>query len=426
MRLDNMNESQITEDGEFGKIINGSADWVYEEEFSLTKSFFWSPDSKKIAYLRFDEAHVREYNLQKWNDGALYPEDYRFKYPKAGERNSIVDVYIHDVKSSNKKKIDLGRESDIYIPRIKWTKNPNLLSIQKLNRMQNQLDIIHADARTGNTSSIYTDKSKTYIDITYTDDLTYLENGTQFLYSSERDGYKHFYLHRMDGQLVNQVTKGKWEATEIVGMYQKSKTPTMYYMSTEGSPLERHFYKIRLDGKGKEKLSTRPGWNKVDMSDDTKYYVISHNSATSPVRYDLYQTSKNKLVKELQTNERLLKSKAEYNLSDKHFFQFETVDQTLLNGFFLYPPEFDSTKTYPLLLFQYSGPGTQVVTNTWSTRHETFHHLLTQAGYIVAYVDSRGMDGRGIGYRSATYKQMGKLELQDHIEAAKFFQNKLS
>ena len=416
-----MSEKQITDDGEFNKIINGSSDWVYEEEFTITKAFFWSPDSKKIAFIRFDEGGVKEYNMQVWNDGDLYPEDYRYKYPKAGESNSVVEVYIQNLDNNRKVKVDIGDEKDIYIPRIMWTKDASLLSVQRLNRLQNKLDILHADAGSGKSQLIYSDKSKTYVDITFTDDLMYLDNGKEFLFSSEADGYKHFYLHRMDGQLINQVTKGKWEAESFVALNQSAKKPVLYYLSTEVSPMERHLYKIRLDGKGKERLSLADGYNSVDMSNDAKYYILKNSSATRPLKISLYESKGNKLIEDLKTNERLAKTVEKYQLAAKNFFQFETVDQNMLNGFFLYPNDFDSTKRYPVMLYQYSGPGSQNVKNQWFGGHYIWHQMLTQQGYIVAVVDTRGTGGRGAAFKKMTYKQLGKLEAEDHIEAAKFF-----
>lgn len=416
-----MTEKQLTTDGEFNKIINGSSDWVYEEEFSITKAFFWSPDSKKIAFIRFDESGVREYNMQVWNNGDLYPEDYRYKYPKAGEVNSVVEVHIQNLDNGKKVQVDIGKEKDIYIPRVSWTKNANLLSVQRLNRLQNQLDILHADAATGSTQLIYSDKSRTYVDITFTDDLMYLDNGKEFLFSSEVDGYKHFYLHRMDGQLINQVTKGKWEAESFVALDQSAKKPVLYYLSTEVSPMERHLYKVRIDGKGKERLSLSDGYNSVDMSKDAQYYILKNSSATRPLKVSLYQTKGNKFIENLKTNDKLLKTSKKYRIAAKNFFQFETMDQNKLNGFFLYPNDFDSTKRYPVMLYQYSGPGSQNVKNEWSGGHFYWHQMLTQQGYIVAVVDTRGTGGRGADFKKMTYKQLGKLEAEDHIEAAKFF-----
>lgn len=416
-----MSERQLTKDGEFNKIINGSSDWVYEEEFSLTKAFFWSPDSKKIAFIRFDESGVKEYNMQVWNDGELYPADYRYKYPKAGESNSVVEVHIQNLDNGKNVKVDIGSEKDIYIPRVMWTKNANLLSVQRLNRLQNNLDILHADAASGKSQLIYSDKSKTYVDITFTDDLMYLDNGKEFLFSSEADGYKHFYLHRMDGQLINQVTQGKWEAESFIALDQSEKKPVLYYLSTEVSPLERHLYKIRLDGKRKERLSLADGYNSVDMSKDARYYILKNSSASRPLKVSLFENKENKLLEDLITNEKLAQNTEKYQLADKKFFQFETVDQNMLNGFFLYPNDFDSTRRYPVLLYQYSGPGSQNVKNQWSGSHYIWHQMLTQQGYIVAVVDTRGTGGRGATFKKMTYKQLGKLEAEDHIEAAKFF-----
>ncbi|MGB3463902.1 MAG: S9 family peptidase [Cyclobacteriaceae bacterium] len=419
--LVSMDEKQLTTDGKFNEIINGSSDWVYEEEFSITKAFFWSPDSEKIAFIKFDESNVREYNMQKWNDGANYPEDYRYKYPKAGETNSEVEVHILNLKNGKTVQADIGDEKDIYIPRILWTKDANLLSIIRLNRLQNRLDILHADAATGETRLIYTDKSKTYVDITYTDDLMYLDDGKRFLFSSEKDGYKHFYLHDMDGQILSQVTKGAWEAESFVALDQSGNKPVLYYISTEDSPLERHLYKVNADGKGKEKLSQLAGWNSVDMGEDAKYYIIKNSSANSPLKVSLYRTKGNKLIKNLVTNSSLQRTAEKYQLAEKRFFTFETVDQYELNGFFMVPNDFDSTRKYPVLLYQYSGPGSQNVKNQWAGRHFYWHQMLTQQGYIVAIVDTRGTGGRGAKFKKMTYEQLGKLEAEDHIEAAKYF-----
>lgn len=419
--LVDMKEQQLTTDGKFNEVINGSSDWVYEEEFSITKAFAWSPDSEKIAFIRFDESNVREYNMQKWNDGANYPEDYRYKYPKAGEANSVVEVHILNLKDGRTVKVDIGEEKDIYIPRITWTHNANLLSVIRLNRLQNKLDILHADASTGATRLIYSDKSKTYVDITYTDDLMYLEDGKRFLFSSEKDGYKHFYIHDMDGQVLHQVTKGPWEAESFVALDQSVRKPVLYYISTEDSPLERHLYKINIEGKGKEKLSKLSGWNSVDMGDDAKYYIIKNSSADSPLKVSLYKTKGNKLITELITHDKLQRTAEQYQLADKQFFRFETVDQNELNGFFMFPNDFDSTRKYPVVLYQYSGPGSQNVKDQWGGSHFYYHQMLTQQGYIVAVVDTRGTGGRGAEFKKMTYLQLGKLEAEDHIEAAKFF-----
>ena len=415
--LNSKEEVAVTSDGKFNYIINGSTDWVYEEELYLTQAFAWSPDGKRIAYYRFDESDVREYNMQKWNEGALYPEDYRYKYPKAGEENSVVEIYLYELGSKKKVKADIGEETDIYIPRIYWTKNPELLAIQRLNRLQNRLDILHVNAKNGESNTILTDESTTYIDFTFCDDLTYLDNGTQFLYSSEKDGYKHFYLYNMDGSLENQITKGSFEASDLVGLDQQKKK--LYYMSTEDSPLERHLYVISLSGKGKKKLTAKAGISTVNMSDDCSFYMNYFSSADTPMTVSLYQTSGNKLIKVMEDNQELAQKAKEYGFAKKEFFQLTIETGSTLSGFFLKPSDFDENKKYPLLIYQYSGPGSQNVSNRWGGGHFIWHQYLAQEGYIVAVIDTRGTGYRGEAYKKLTYKELGKYETQDLIFSAK-------
>ncbi len=421
VRLVNMAETQITDDGKKNEIINGSTDWVYEEEFSLTKAFFWSPDSRRIAFMRFDEREVKEYNMQKWNNVSLYPEDHKFKYPKAGEANSVMAVKIFDLEESEFVNVNLGKETDIYIPRVQWTKNNTLLSILRLNRLQNQLDLIHADARTGSSEVVFTDRSRTFIDMNYVDDLIYLNDGKYFLISSERKGYKHFFLHTMDGQTANQITSGLWEATELVGLDQSSRTPVLYYTSTELSPKDRALHKINIKGSGKELLSPETGgWVRTDMSKDFKYYLQYLTLPETPVQVSLIEAKSNEPVKVLEDNDELIKKHEEYGLAEKQYFTFETVDRTKLDGYLLQPAEFDSTRQYPVLIFQYSGPGSQNVTHNYGGGHYIWHQMLVQQDYIVAVIDTRGTGGRGEEFKKLTYKELGKLEVEDHIAGGKF------
>jgi dipeptidyl-peptidase-4 len=419
-KLVNMSEYAVTDEGKFGGIINGSSDWVYEEELYLTKAFEWSPDGKKLAFYRFDETNVKEYNLQYWAEGALYPYDYRYKYPKAGEENAKVEIFIHHLKDNKKIKVDLGKETDIYVPKIQWTKNPNVLSVQKLNRLQNKLNIYHANALSGKTVLILYDPSKTYLNVTYTQELIYLNNKTQFVYSTERDGYKHYYLHNMDGQLVSQITNGNWEAEKLVGIDQSKKTPVLYYISTEDSPLERHLYSVDLYGKRKTKLSQSAGTNSVDMSKDFKYYITFNTSINNPKSAVLMAARGNKVIDTLINNAVLIETAKSFDIQPKEFFTFNTIDKTELNGYFLRPAGIDSTKKYPVLIFQYSGPGSQSVVNTWAGRNDYFHQMLVQKGYIIAVIDNRGTGGRGAEFKKMTYKKMGQLEAEDHVAGAKF------
>ncbi|MEO1050893.1 MAG: S9 family peptidase [Bacteroidota bacterium] len=420
VNLNDMSEVQVTNDGKFNHVINGSADWVYEEELYLTKAFEWSPDGNKLAYLTFNESEVREYNLQKWNRGEHYPEDYRFKYPKAGEVNSKVGLTIYDLSSKAKKPIDLGDMDDHYIPRINWTNDANLLSVRKLNRFQNQLDLYHVNASTGKAQLILTENSSEYVHITFTDDLTYLKDGKHFIHSSDRSGFKHLYLYTMEGQLVRQITQGDWEVWSFLGINEGKRKSTLYFISTEDSPLERHFYSIGLDGKSKTKLSKVAGNHNVNLSKDFKYYIDYHSNASQPLQVTLYKTKGNQAVKVLEDNQALQAASKSYNLSPKEFFSFKTVDGTDLNGYMLKPAGFDASQKHPVLIFQYSGPGSQMVMNQWAGSNFYWHQMLAQKGYVIAVIDTRGTGARGVAFKKATYKQLGKLETEDHIAGAKY------
>lgn len=417
--LSDMKEVRITSDGKFNHIINGSADWVYEEELYLTKAFDWSSDGQKIAYATFDESDVKEYNLQKWNHGQLYPEDYRYKYPKAGEKNSEVKLTIYHLNDGKKVNIDLGADKDIYLARLNWTKDANVLSYRILNRLQNKLDYYAANATSGASTLILTDESNTYVDLTYIDDMIYLNDAKHFITSSERSGNKHFYLYTIAGKLVRQITNGPWEAQTFVGINQSKKKNVLYFISTEVSPMDRDFYQIGLDGKGKKKLSTVAGNTRVNMSNDFKYYINYHSAANIPLNVSLYKTTGNAKVKVLEDNSALGETIKEYSVQPKQFFTAKAADGKDLNGFMLKPNDFDATKKYPLLMFQYSGPGSQQVMNSWAGSNFYWHQMLVEKGYIVAVVDGRGTGGRGTEFKNMTYKQMGKLEVEDQIAVAK-------
>ncbi|MDW3208690.1 MAG: S9 family peptidase [Reichenbachiella sp.] len=421
VKLSNMSEHQVTSDGKLGSIINGSTDWVYEEELYITKAFFWSPNSEKLAFYRFDETAVKEYNLQYWDNGALYPRDYRYKYPKAGEENSTVTIKVYNLKDNTTQTVDLGKETDIYIPNIQWTKNSDILAIKRLNRLQNQQDIFHYSTKFKSATNILTDKSKTYIHATYTDEWIYLDNGTHFLMSSEREGYKHFYIHRMDGQLEYKATSGAYNAEKLIALDQRSKTPVLYYTSTENGSTERHVYQVDFKGKGKIQLSTKPGVNTADMSKDFKYYVSYNSSATSPKEVSLIMTKGNKLVKVLKDNAKLKETIAEYGLTEKIMFEIEAADKKLLNAYMIRPANMDSTKKYPLLLYQYSGPGKQRIKNDWyGDKHFMWHQLLAQKGIIVVGIDCRGTGGKSEEFKKMTYMKMGKMEAEDQVATAKY------
>ncbi|HWY34622.1 MAG TPA: DPP IV N-terminal domain-containing protein, partial [Nitrosopumilaceae archaeon] len=323
--LDNNTETPVTTDGEYNKVKNGWADWVYEEEFGKAEAFFWNSNGTKIAYIKYNESKVMEYEMPIYN--GLYPEHYRYKYPKAGEDNSILSVFIYDLASNTTKFVDIGKETNIYIPRITWTNDPAILSVQRMNRLQNKLEFMFADANTGNTKVILTEESKTYIDIT--DHLTFLEANKGFIWSSENDGYNHLYHYDFTGKLVNQITKGNWDVMEFKGFDEKSKT--LYYISTEESATERDLYSISLDGKNKKKLSTAKGTTDATFSSSFKYYVSHWSDANTPFIYELH-SSDGKLIKVLEDNKALIEKVKGYDFTKKEMFKFKTSENVELNG----------------------------------------------------------------------------------------------
>jgi dipeptidyl-peptidase-4 len=405
-------EKQVTQDGEFNKIKNGWADWVYEEEFSKADYFEWSPDSRYIAFCRFDETRVKEYELDYY-EGELYPRKYTFKYPKAGEDNSLISVHIFDTQSGKTVKADIGSETDIYIPRIKFTNDPSVLCIQRLNRLQNKLEFLFCDTRSGKTNVVLTDESKTYVDIT--DDLVFVGK-TGFIISSETDGYNHIYYYDLNGKLINQVTKGNWDVMEFKGY--DEKTGYVYYISTERGAINRDVYRVKLDGKMKKRLSDDEGNNSFDFTNGFRYYISVWSDANTPPRHEL-RTIDGKLVKMLEDNGALKAKMRSYPMSTKKFRIFEGADGTDLNGYVIYPQKFDSTKKYPVYMYAYGGPGSNLVNNSFSTFDYFWHQLLAQEGYMVVCVDGRGTMGRGRDFKHSTYMQLGKFETEDQIAVAK-------
>jgi dipeptidyl-peptidase 4 len=406
-------EVQITKDGKQNSIINGATDWVYEEEFSFAKAFHWSPDGKKIAFYKFDESNVKEYFFPEF--GKLYPVEYRYKYPKAGEANAIVSIHIYDLASANEKTVNTGTEKDQYIPRIKWTNSPLQLSLQRMNRHQNKLELMLADANTGSTKVIITEESQSYIDIS--DNLTFLKDGQNFIWSSEKDGFNHLYLYNLSGRLVKQITSGKWEVTDFKGIDEKTKM--VYYMSTEVSATDRDLYSIHLDKGKKTKLTSGKGTNNVDFSEGYKYYINTFSDANTPYKVTLH-TANGKQQKVLEDNESVIKKMVSFNFSKKEFFSFKNSEGIDLNAWMIKPPDFDPAKKYPVFMTVYGGPGINTVNNAWGGSDYLWHNMLAGKGYIVVSVDNRGTGARGEKFKKCTYMQLGKLETEDMIESAKY------
>ncbi len=408
-------ESQITFDGKWNHIINGSTDWVYEEELSLVQAYEFSPDGQYMAYLRFDESAVREFSIPFYGD--LYPELYQYKYPKAGEANSLVTAHIFDLKTRTQVAIDLGAETDQYIARIRWANNQEL-ALMRLNRLQNQCDVLLAEATNGKSKVILSEKTDTYIEVSDTK-WHFLENSTDFLWMSEADGYNHLYRYNAQGELLHQITKGKYEVTSLIGVDEAAEL--VYISSTEVSPLERHLYSLRLDGKKKKQLTTESGTHNVEASSQFHYFVDQYSSETEPGLTRLLD-EKGKVVQVLEANEPLKNKLSKLKITPPEYFQFTTSEGVSLNGSMIKPADFDPAKKYPVFMYVYGGPGSQTVQKSWGSFDYMWFQMLAQKGYIIVSVDNQGTGGRGRDFRSSTYPELGKQETIDQVEAAKYLQ----
>lgn len=405
---------EITEDGKNNEIINGVADWVYEEEFAFVKAFCWSPDSKYISYLKFDEKEVPEMNMNIFGT-SLYPYNAKFKYPKAGEKNSKVSIHIYNLIDKTTRKVEMSEQEDFYIPRIKWNKSEHKLSYITLNRHQNKLKLNLIDAKTMKQKTILEELSKTYIDID--DDLTFLDDNS-FIWTSDKSGFKHIYHYTDDGKLIKQVTKGNWEITDFYG-YNKSEEK-IYYQSTENGSINRGVYSISINGKNKSGISVKKGVNSAKFSFTHKYYINRYSNADSPATYSLHSSNKGKLIKIIEDNRDLKENLKSYNMSAKEFFTINIGEKKQLNAWMIKPIDFDKKKKYPVFMYVYGGPGSQTVKNEWQGSNYMWFEMLAQKGYIVVSVDNRGTGGKGAEFKKVTYKKLGDLEIEDQIYAAKY------
>ena len=407
----NGKETQVTSDGKKNHIINGASDWVYEEEFGLIKGFSWSSDGNTIAYYKFDESHVKEFSMDRFN-GELYPTQEMFKYPKAGEDNSTVNIYLYDIEKREKTLIYTEKDYE-YIPRIKWSNDPNILSLIGLNRHQNQLDFILVDSRDGSNRILFSEEDKYYIDIN--NNLTFLPNN-YFIWTSEKNGYNHIYLKGLDGS-EEQLTNGAWEVSSFDGL--DSDNMQIFFRSTEEGSINRVLYVLDLETGKRKKLSTEIGTNSVKFSKGLKYYINSYSNANTAPVYSLHK-SDGTLINLIEDNAEFKTKIKDYNLSQKEFITIYT-DNADLNAWIIKPPNFDKNKKYPLFMFLYGGPGSQKVLNTYGGTNFFWYQMLAQKGYVVACVDNRGTGGKGSEFKKMTYKELGKYETIDQIDAAKYF-----
>lgn len=413
--LESGKTTQITTDGAINKIINGTTDWVYEEEFAFTKAFEWNKDGTKIGFLRFDESEVPEITMEYYGSSPqqnLYPYPYTYKYPKAGEKNAEVSLWIYDVNQQELREVNLPKNYE-YLPRIKWTEEANILSVQATNRHQNDLDLIFVKADDLSSHIVLNEKDDAYIDIT--DNLTFLEDNS-FIWSSEKDNWNHLYHYDKNGNLLHQITKGNWDVTNFYGFDKKNKR--LYYQSTEKGSVNRDIYAVSLNGKEKTRLSKNTGTNTAAFSKNFKYFINTFNNTDTPNIYTVAEAKSGKTLRMIEDNHALRDKLEGYNLSKKEISTIE-VNGNELNMWMIKPTGFDPDQTYPLFMFQYSGPGSQQVANTFYSSNDFWYEMLAEQGYIVACVDGRGTGLKGADFKKTTQLQLGKYEVQDQIAAAK-------
>ncbi|RPI74021.1 MAG: S9 family peptidase [Ignavibacteriales bacterium] len=401
-------EQKLTFDGS-ETVLNGVFDWVYEEEFSIIKGWEWSPDSRSIAYWQLDQSRVPKVYITSY-DSLYFPPEEQY-YPKAGGSNSIVRIGVINISSGETTWMNTGEEKDIYIPRIKFTNDPSRLSIQRLNRLQNKLDLLIADITTGKTTTILTETDPCWVDVY--DDLTFLDDGERFIWSSERDGFLHFYLYDIEGNLINQITKGDWEISKLNSV--EEEEGIIYYSSLEKSPLEKDLYSINMDGSGRKRITEKKGTHSVEVSPNNKFFIDKYsnvNMMPSTVLFNINGTEIRKLI------EADMSVFNEYDFSPVEFLSFTTSDGIELNAAMIKPSGFDPSKKYPALIYNYSGPGSQIVKDEWSTSLSLYKY--TQNGYVIFWLDNRGTGGRGKDFENMVYKNLGNYEVMDMVAGAKY------
>lgn len=423
--LFNNSESQVTKDGEYNKVLNGIPDWVYEEEFGFNCAFDFSADSKMLAYIRFDESAVKMFSFP-WYKGMApekmqyetYPGSYDYKYPKSGMQNSLVSVHTFDIKSKVTRTMDLQLDKEDYIPRIRFTSDPEKLAIMVLNRHQNRFDLYFANPRSTLCKVAIRDEAPQYIKEQAYANIEFFDKNIVMM--SERDGYNHLYLYTIGGNLVKQITKGDFEVKDFLGWDQNANV--FYYTSNEESPLRTAVYKI--DGKGKKtKLSTRVGTNSAIFSHSMKYYINTYSSISTPTRITI-NNNQGKELKTLMDNAALKEKVARLNMPIKEFFTFTTSDGVKLNGWMMKPANFNPNKKYPVIMHQYSGPGSQQVIDRWNIGSFSdggmFEAYMCDKGFVMVCVDGRGTGGRGAAFEKCTYMFLGVKEAKDQVETAKY------
>lgn len=397
----------ITSDGEWNKVINGTADWVYEEEYGFTQAYAFSPDAKSIAYLRFDESEVPTFEMMLFG-GTLYNKAYSFKYPKAGDKNSVVTLHLYDIESGTSRRIDTGNESDQYIPHIGWTPDGKLY-FYRVNRRQNHFEVVLCDTD-GHQRVIYDEQDERYVERPSAANIQFIDAERFIVLNETSSGRNHIYLYSIDEGYERALTSGEWDVVQIVEVTDKK----IYYISTEASPIERNLYVINLKGRDKVCLTPERGTHTISPSAGMHYYISTYSSANTPYRVQICN-GKGEVVRTLVDNKEL--AERMHSLPQKEFFSFTTERGDKLNAFIIKPLDFDATKRYPVLLTQYSGPGSQEVSNSFALSWE---QVLVNHGYIVVCCDGRGTGFMGEEFKKQTYGNLGALEVEDQLSFARY------
>lgn len=403
-----LKEKRLTFDGN-ADILNGHTDWVYEEEFKLINAMEWAPDSKSIAFWRFDQTKVPLLQLAKWD--SLHFNFLTYHYPKPGDNNSVIKIGIVNLDDGKTVWADLGKEENIYIPKIRFSKDPSILAVQRLNRLQNKLDLLFVDAKSGISKTVLTETDSCWLEVE--DMPVFLKDGKRFLWLSTREGYSHLYNYDYSGRLINRVTKGEWEIIDYLGIDEKDNK--VFYTSSERGPIYKDFYKVNLDGTDKTRISAEAGYHSITLSTGYNYYFDKYSNVNLMPGTALYSIDGKKIKDFIKPDMSVFD---EYGFNKTEFIKFKTSDGAELNASIMKPANFDTSKKYPVLMYNYSGPGSQSVLDQWS--RETWHQLLAQKGYIIFILDCRGTGGRGKAFRNMAYKQLGTWEPNDHMEGAEY------
>lgn len=409
--------TQVTKDGKKNEIINGICDWVYEEEFGFVRHYDWNADGSAIAFVRFDETRVPEFSIPIYQNN-LYPYEMRFKYPKAGENNSEVSLHIYDLNSAKTANVNLSSVQNYYIFKVKFTKDKNTLAVLTSNRHQNKVDVNFVDIKNQKATKLFTETDDKWIE---TDDVTleFLDDNS-FLWASERDGNRHIYYYSNTGKLINQVTKGDWEVTNYYGYNPKDKTVYFQSNSYDGKRIstEKSVNKINLDGKKQVMLTDRHGSNSAQFSKSFDYFINPFSSTTQANTYYLKSGKENKELAVIKNNDEIAGRLNADGMGTKELTTIK-VNGNDLNAWIIKPKDFNPNKKYPVLMYQYSGPGSQQVLNTWHSMNDQWYFMLAQKGYLVFCIDGRGTGGKGVAFKKQTYLDLGKMEVEDQIQAAR-------